>query len=125
MNYTAKAPTDLEKDHVFIELTKEQKKLIRITLKKLFRYCTENRTKDEVSWKEMALYNYVRGFWLFNGGYTLREDTYHRYLWISDLPWTFDKKVLEYRAELEDIMGTETYHLFYKKLNEEIKNRFN
>lgn len=118
----ATAPTDLEKEEPFIVLTKEQKKEVRLLLKELFRYCTENRHKDYVSWKEMSLYNYVRGFWLF-GSYQMREETFNLYRWNSELSWTSDKNVQRIRSELKLVMGDQ-YSLFFTKLNKEMIQRF-
>lgn len=120
---TATAPTDLEKDELFINLTKEQKREVRILLKELFQYCTDNRLKDHVSWKEMSLYNYVRGFWLF-ASYKMREDTYNRYLWNSSLPYKLDRNINRIHSEIEKIMGDQ-YNLFFVKLNKEMQKRFN
>lgn len=124
--YEATAPTDLEHNGVFVEFTKEEKRAIRLTLKKLFRYCTENKIKHQVGWREMSLYNYVRGFWLF-GSYKMTVTTYYQ---LQDRPNPFkyrynnDVEIRKIQHEMLEIIGEERADLFFNKLIKEMTSRF-
>lgn len=123
--YRTKSPFGYEHKEVIVDLTDEQKKEVRLLLKELFNYCTVNRIKDGVSWKEMALYQYVRGFGLFCGGCSLRNSTYYRYLWTTNVPtWNMDDNIMRICQDIEKTMGKDNYSKFWNELNNRMRINF-
>lgn len=123
--YKTESPFGYTHREDIVELTDEQKKEIRFLLKELFNYCTIHRIKDGVSWKEMALYQYVRGFGLFCGGCSLRESTFLQYSWSrNNHSYVRDKNIIEYYKKLKEIMGADAYELFWMELNKRMIANF-
>lgn len=113
-----------EHKEVIIDLTKEQKKEIRLLLKELFNYCSENKIKYQVDARDMSLYQYVRGFGLFSGGMQMRQDTINYYDYFTKNTYNADKNICRIYSEIQNVMGEDKFRTFFTELKAKTKLHF-